>query len=48
MRLTLTHAEAKGELISVPCLSRTFEARTIATFKVRPTATPGAGPLESV
>ena len=46
VRLTLTPGEAKAELIAVPHLDRTYAARTLASFRVRPTATLGAGPLE--
>ena len=48
IRLTLTHAEAKAELISTPCLTKTFEAKVLATFRVQPTATLGAGPLQKL
>ncbi|CAN5303425.1 alkaline phosphatase [soil metagenome] len=48
MRLTLTPGEAKTEMIAVPHLVRTTDAKTLATFRVRPTKTLGSGPLERV
>ena len=48
IRLTLTPTEALGEMIAVTTLERPYKASTLATWRVKPTAGPGAGVLERV
>ena len=48
VRLTLTKAQAKAELIATPYLERSDAAKVLATFTVATTTTLGAAPLVKV
>lgn len=48
VRLTLTRDLCRGELIAVGIAAKPYEAKTVATWTVRPTAGPGVGEIVRV
>ena len=48
IKLTLTHAEARAELISVPIATKPYQATTLGTWRVAATRGPGIAGVEKV